>query len=446
MSTPLTTGTAPGALPLVGHSAQLLWRPLRFLTSLPRHGDLVRVRLGPRVVYVPCHPEIFRHVFKNDHIYDKGGPYYDRARDVVGNSLVTSRWAEHRQQRKIMQPSFDHSRVGRYASLMTEEADTMMTTWRPGDIVDVARAMESHTQRVTTRALFGMPADHHAVVEMERSLPILVEGVYRRMLVPPGILSLFPSRTNRRYNRARARIWRLTEEIIHEGRRQSTHQDGLLSALLCAHSEETDELLTNQEIFDQVVIVLLAGTETTAKTLGFTFYLLAKHPDVEDRVHREIDAALAGRSPTFEDLAQLTYTRQVITESLRLYPPTWIFTRVTTAADELAGHQLPKGATLLLSPYLLHRDPSVFPNPESFDPDRWRPDKARTTPRGAMLAFGMGSRKCIGDQFALTEATLTMATIAARWRLRPPAGMTLRPTPRATLCTGPLLMTLHNRR
>lgn len=444
MTTSFTTASAPGALPGAGHAVQLLRRPLPFLASLPRHGDLVRIRLGPQTAYVPCHPEVLRLVAKNDHVFDKGGPFYDRTRETIGNALATAPCAEHRRQRRIVQPSFDHRRIEDYAPVMTEEVTALTDAWSPQDVVDIGQAMERLTLRVLLRTLFGLSPDHRAIAEVERSLPVLVTGVYRRLFIPERILTLAPSRLNRDYGPARTRMWQVTENLIREGRRQSSaDRDDLLSVLLGARHEQTGEPLTDQEVFDQIITMLTSGMETAAKALGFTFYLLGRHPEVQDRLRGELQAVLPDRPPEFKDVAQLPYTRQVILESLRLYPPVWLFSRVTTAETTLTGRRLPAGTNLLISPYVLHHNPTLFEDPEKFDPDRWLPERARTTPRGALVPFGLGPRKCVGDQFALVEMAIIVAAVVSRWRLWPAPGWTFRPRPRATLSPGPLPMTLR---
>lgn len=437
-----TTAKAPGALPVLGHAPQLLHRPLPFLASLPRHGDLIEVALGPRTAYVPCHPEVFRLVCRNDHVYDKGGPYYDRTREIIGNGLATASCAAHRRQRRIVQPSFDHRRVGDYLPVMNEEALAATASWRPGETVDVNRAMEALALRVTMRTLFGISPGHRAVAEVERSLPVLVAGVYRRVLVPEWTLSLLPTRLNRDYGPARARLWRITRELIDEARqRDLSHHRDLLSVLLRTHDADTGEPLPEQEVFDQIITLLVSGMETSARALGFTLHLISRHPETADALHAEATDVLAGRPAGPQDVSRLSYTRQVVLESLRLYPPVWMVSRVTTAETELAGRHLPTGTNLLLSPYALHHNPRLFPDPKAFDPDRWLAQRARETPPGALAPFGLGNRRCVGDQFALVELVITVATVASRWRLRPVPGRRMRPQPRATLSTGPLPLT-----
>ncbi|MFE6914279.1 cytochrome P450 [Streptomyces rubiginosohelvolus] len=436
---------APRSLPLAGHAVPLLVQPLEFLKSLPALGGLVRVRMGPDDAYVPCDPALFRQILKDTRLYDKGGLFYDRGREAVGNGLVTSRWADHRRQRPLMQPSFNHRHLGHYAELMADETEVLMRSWRSGEIVDVDKAMARLTLRITTRSLFSVPADHALVTQVEKWLPILMDGFFRRMFVPARVLSLVPTKMNRLYPRAIAEMRKLTEEIIDEVRRKKDEDPGLLASLMDARDETTGAPLDTQEIFDQVLILLIAGSETTATALAFTFHLLGAHPGIGARLREEVDGALGGRTPRFEDLSALPYTRQVLMESLRLYPPAWMFTRSTTTACELGGHAFPEGTTFLLSPYILQHDPELFPRPERFDPDRWAPGAMSDVARRSVVPFGAGGRKCIGDQFALNEALLAIAGIAGRWDLTPVGDRPVRPIARATLKTGPLPMRLRER-
>jgi cytochrome P450 len=446
MSEQFVMGAAPGSLPLAGHVIPLLFRPLEFLRTLPSFGDLVKVQMGTGEAYVPCHPTLFRQVLKNAHIYDKGGPFYERGREAVGNGLATCRWDDHRQQRPLMQPSFDHRNISFYAELMVDEVNALTSTWRSGQIIDVNTAMMSLALRITTRALFSVPADHRLVAQVERWLPRLMAGAYWRMLLPARALSLVPTKVNRQYPRAVAQMRKLTEEFIDEVRLNGGQDRGLLAALLNARNEATGAPLHTQEIFDQVLILLIGGTETAATALGFSFHLLGGHPGAAAKLRDEIDGSLGGRAPRMEDLASLAFTKQVIMESLRLYPPVWMSTRATSTACELGGYEFPEGTTFMISSYILHHNPDLFPNPDAFDPDRWRPGGMSEESRRSVLPFGAGARKCIGDQFALTEMMLALAMITARWHLSPHSDRPLRPIARATLKPGSLPMRLQERR
>ncbi|MGI5472151.1 cytochrome P450 [Streptomyces sp. CA-132043] len=250
-----------------------------------------------------------------------------------------------------------------------------------------------------------------------------------------GPLYRLPTPGNRRYRSACTRLHRAIDGIIAE-RRASPGGDDLVAMLLEARDEDTGEPLSDKDIRDQLVVMSGAGFETTANSLAFAFWLLSQHPEAEKRVHDEVDRTLAGRTATPADLDGLDYTRRVVHEVLRMYPPGWFFTRVTTTETTLAGHRLPAGTALLYSAYLLHHRPDLFPDPERFDPDRWLERSGDCLPRGAHVPFGGGNRKCIGDQYALVEMTMALASVCARWSVRPDPGATLRVQVRGTLGPG----------
>ncbi|MEV6025883.1 cytochrome P450 [Streptomyces sp. NPDC052036] len=429
----------------MGHGISLFRRPLAFLNSLPAYGDVVEIRLGPQRAWLACHPELVHRVLMDARTFDKGGPQYDRLRPLMGNSLVTSAHAEHRRQRRLLQPAFHPSRIADYTQIMAEEAAAVCRTWRPGERVDVSAAMLALTTRVTSRVLFSDSLDAATVAEMRDCLAALVRGLFIRTVVPVAPLFRIPTPANRRYRRAFDRLHAITDSVV-EQRRRSSPRDDLLGTLLSAEEDHGPaSSVTAQEIHDQLITLLLTGVESTAMCLGSLFGLLPGHPEAERRLHCEIDAVLTGgRLPGGEDLPRLVYTRCVVAETLRTYPPGWLFTRITTRDTELGGVRIPKGTTVLYSPYLLHHDPASFPEPDRFLPDRWLPGpgsgSGSAARHGAMLPFAAGSRKCIGDTFALAEATLAVAAIAARWRLRPLPGRAEQPRPAATL--GPRELTM----
>ncbi|GGW67173.1 cytochrome P450 [Streptomyces lucensis JCM 4490] len=438
------TGTAPGAVPLLGHVPALWRRPLEFLASLPAYGDLVEVRLGPGRAYLAAHPELVRHVLLNPRVFDKGG-VFDKARQLLGNSLSVSRGEEHRFQRRLIQPAFHTTRIAAYTTAVAADTRTVTDAWRAGRTLDVSDAMHALLMRVAARTLFSTGLDDATVEEARQCLRTVSHGIYKRTVAPLGIMEKLPTPGNRAYDHANARLRQIVAGMIAERRRSDTDHGDLLSTLLRAEHPETGEKLDDGQVLDQVVTFLVAGSETTASTLAFVFHLMGTLPEVEKRVHAEVDTALAGRTPVHGDLPALPYTRNVITEALRLYPPSWMAMRVTAQDTELAGRPVPSGTMILYSAYALHHNPELFPDPESFDPGRWEEDRAGQVPRGALLPFGAGSHKCIGDVLALTETALIVATVAARWRLRPAPGSRLRPEPRATLEAGPLPMVLERR-
>ncbi|WP_051871599.1 cytochrome P450 [Streptomyces sclerotialus] len=436
-------GAAPGAWPLLGHAWQLHSRPLEFLSSLPAHGDLVRIGMGPYPAYVVCHPEAAHRMLTDSRTFDKGGPFFDKARVLFGSSLPMSGWQEHRWQRREMQPAFQPDRLEAYAAVMGEEVDRMTAGWRPGLRLDLTAALTTLTLRIVTRSVLAAEAEDEAVADVQHSLHTVIDGIYQRVMLPLGPLYRLPTPGNRRYRSACKRLHSAIDGIIAE-RRASPGGKDLVSMLLAAH-DDTGEPMSDKDIRDQLVVMSGAGFETTANSLAFAFWLLSQHPEAEKQVHAEVDRTLAGRTATPADLDGLPYTRRVIHEVLRMYPPGWFFTRVTTTDTTLAGHRLPAGTALLYSAYLLHHRPDLFPDPERFEPDRWLTRSGDSLLRGAYVPFGGGNRKCIGDQYALIEMTMALASVCARWSLRPDPGATLRVQVRGTLGPGRLPMNCRER-
>ncbi|WP_217208414.1 cytochrome P450 [Streptomyces sp. AC550_RSS872] len=437
------TGTAPGIFPVLGHGISLYRQPLAFLNSLPAYGDLVEIRLGPQRAWMVCHPELTHEVLMDPHTFDKGGPLYDRLGKLMGDGLVTCRQPTHRDKRRLLQPAFRPSHVARYTDLVTEEAAAVCRAWPVGQDVAVTEAMMALTTRVTSRVLLSDSLDDRTTAQVRDCLGAVVRGLFVRTVVPIDVLFRLPTPANRRYRRALSRLHEIIDTTITERRRGADRDDVLGTLLKAAKSDGSTAAVTDQEVHDHLITLLLTGVETQALALTSAFSLLARHPEAERRLHAELDSVLAGgRRPTPEDLPQLVYTRCVVSETLRHSSPGWLFTRVATKETELAGCRLPKGAAVLYSPHLLHHDPSSFPDPERFDPGRWLPGRPTAEERRAMMPFSAGNRKCLGDEFAMVEATLALATIAARRRLRHlPGYVDRKPRPGITMGPRSLVMT-----
>jgi cytochrome P450 len=442
MATAATLTRAPGALPLLGHTVPLLRDPLGFLSSLPAHGDLVHVHLGPVRTLAVCDPELTRQVLLDDRTFDKGGIFYDKIRESFGDGIGACPHSRHRRQRRLIQPAFHPSRLPTYARAMTEHVTDVVGSWRDGQTLDVFAELQTTTARVLTATMFADFQTDDTLTEIIDDFLVLKEGAFRRMLMPP-LVNRLPTPGNRRYHRARARLRRTTERLAADRRRllkandREDHGD-LLSTLLLSRdgaAPEQDErsFLSDAEISGNLMIFFFAGVETTAATLAWALHLIARHPHVEERLHSEADAVLAGHAATFDDVARLTYTRRVINETMRLYPAGWLFTRITTADTHLGGHPIPAGTTMLYSPYVIHHRSDLFEESERFDPDRWDDATRPKPPPSSLIPFGAGARKCIGDQFGVTEAVQALATIAALWRLESLPGERVRPAPAMAL-------------
>ncbi len=443
MTTTVQTAIAPGQWPVLGHTVTLWRHPLEFLASLPAHGDLVEIRLGPQRAFVVCCPDLAHQVLRNGRTFDKGGPFYKQLGTVMGNSVGTCPHGPHQRQRRLLQPAFSPERLAVYTTEMSRQVSAALETWQDGQVIDVVAAMDEITARVSARTLFNVDLSPAQSTDLLDSFSAVLEGMFLRMVMPAG-LARVPLAVNRRFDQALSRVNALTYEIIETYRRDGGDRGDLLSMLLAARDSDGDAL-TDTELRDEIVTFWLAGTETAASVLAWSLHLLAQHPEAAQRVHTEVDAVLGGRVAGHADVARLDYTGRVLTEALRLYPPGWIFTRVLTTEATLAGRTLPAGTVLLYSPYLIQRRPDLYPGPDRFDPDRWLPDPTAALPRGAYIPFGGGARKCIGDIFGRLETTITLASITGRWRLDPIPGVTTRPHPRASLRPRPLRMRLRHR-
>ncbi|MEU4093297.1 cytochrome P450 [Streptomyces sp. NPDC026673] len=412
--------TAPGALPLLGHGPALLRRPLEFLGSLPAAGPVVRVRLGALPAYVVNDADLVRAVLVGEAGRFDQGVLIEKVRPLLGSGVGTADGAEHRRLRRLMQPAFHRDRIARYAATMTAVAAERTALWRPGETLRADEEMNALALTTVARALFSSDPGADAVTEVRRSLPLVLDEIPRRSMLPDALLRL-PTPANRRFDRAVRRLRAATRHVVAAARADGSDRGDLLSVLLLTADEATGERLTDDQVHDQLVNMLVAGTETTGATLAWIFHELARHPVVEQRLHEETDRVLAGRAAVFEDIPRLSYTLRVVREALRRYAP-WIILRHSPGEVILGDVLVPAGAAVLFSPYVLHHQPRLHPDPLAFDPDRWLPERAARLPKGASIPFGAGGRQCPGNVFALTQAVLQVATIAARWRLRPADG------------------------
>ncbi|MGK5732911.1 cytochrome P450 [Streptomyces sp. URMC 124] len=427
---PATLATAPGAMPLVGHAIPLLRSPLSFLNGLAGLGDLVRIKAGPFTVLVVCDPDLTHEVLVNDHLFDKGGPIFERAREVVGNSLITCPHTQHRRQRRLTQPAFHHSRMDGYGKVMTEQTARTLRGWRDGQEINVTDAMMELNARITAAAMFGGSLPDTTFRQVVADLHTVFNGMYWRAFTPPGVAWLLAP-FNRRYDAARRRLRASVARIIADHRRRGDDQGDLLSMLIATRTQQ-DGALTDHEIADQVVAFFVAGAETTGATVAWALHALTRHPQVEEALHAEADEVLGGRTARFEDLPRLDLTGRVIRETLRRYSPVWMLTRTVTRDTTLGGHAVKGGSAVMYSHWIIHHRSDLYEEPYRFDPGRWAADAAPIR-REAVIPFGAGPHKCIGDVFALQAMTIQLATLAGRWRMRPVPGKRVRPRPVAVL-------------
>ena len=403
--------------------------PLAFLREVTAvHGDVTAFSLGREHLVVLLHPDAIRDVLVTSQRDFHKGRGLERAKILLGEGLLTSEGEFHRRQRRLAQPAFHRNRVAAYGQTMSALAARRASRWRPGEPLDVHAEMMALTLAIVGRTLFDADVEAEAS-EIGAALTQVFEAFNLSFFLPFGeYLDRLPIPPTLRFRRARARLDATIYRLIAERRASGRDHGDLLSMLMLARDEEAEQPapgapghMDDRQLRDEAMTIFLAGHETTAVALTWTWQLLSQHPDVEARLHAEVDA-LGGRLPTADDLPALPWTRQVLAESMRLYPPVWVIGRRALVPFEVEGHPIPARAIVLLSQWLVHHDPRWWPDPERFDPDRWAPGRDADRPRFAYFPFGGGARVCIGEHFAWMEGVLLLATIAQRWRFAPVPG------------------------
>jgi len=353
---------------------------------------------------------------------------------LLGDGLLTSNGDVHLRQRRMMQPAFHRERIEGYGDRMVEHALRLSSTWRAGERFDVAEAMMRLTLGVVAETLFSADVRGEAD-EIGDALTDAMQLFDRLSLPLDQLLDRLPLPATRRFHRARRRLDATIHRVIAEHRAAGDRGD-LLSMLLAAQDDEGDGArMSDAQVRDEALTIFLAGDETTALALAWTWHLLSRNPDAEARLHQELDDVLGERPPAAADLPRLPCTRRVIAESMRLYPPAWTLGREPLEDLELGGYRIRAGSIVLVSPWVIQRDPRFFPDPLRFDPDRWLPEAEPERHRFAYFPFGAGPRKCIGEAFAWMEGTLLLATIAREWRVRTDRAARIEPRPLITLRT-----------
>lgn len=428
---------------LLGNLSDFGADQMAYLLQLAQtYGGITYFRLAQYHIYLLADSDYVREVLVSQRDkFEKAALDKKILGKFLGSGLLTSDGAFHQRQRRLAQPAFHTGRIRAYAGAMVDYATHMMNDFQPGQTRDVAADMMRLTMFIVSKTLFDADAVTETgdtavtVGEAIHALQAVSNRDYRRGFSWPNWL---PTADNRKRNRAVARYRQTINDIIAERRATAVNgqiQDNgdLLSMLMLAQDEDGG-FMDDRQLQDEVATLFAAGHETTSNALSWTWYLLSQHPAVEAGLHAELDAVLAGRPPTLDDLPQLPYTLQIIKEAMRLYPPAWILNGRTAIVDaEIGGYTIPQGSTLFISPYVMHRLPRYFPQPEQFRPERWTPDMEKGLPKFAYMPFGGGPRVCIGNAFAMMEAHLILATIAQRYRLRLAPGTVIEPEAQITL-------------
>jgi cytochrome P450 len=426
----------PRNLPILGNLASFRARPIEFLTRIAReYGDLPYFRLGPYHAYLINHPDYVRDILVTNQANFTKSRALQRGRILLGDGLLTSEGKFHLRQRRLVQPAFHRDRLAGYAAVMSDYAVQTRDRWKAGSTLDISQEMMRLTLAVVGKTLFSADVESEAS-EIGEALTTVLKMFSMLMLPFSEYLEKLPLPSIRRFEKARDRLDQTIYGLIHERRASGGDTGDLLSMLLLAQDEEGDGGgMTDKQVRDEALTLFLAGHETTANSLTWTWYLLSQNPECETKLHQEIDSVLEGRVPQMTDLPQLRYTEMVVAEAMRLYPPAWAIGRMSKSPFDMGDVHIGAKSICILSPYVMQRDPRWFPDPERFDPERWTPEARESRPKFSYFPFGGGARVCIGERFAWMEGTLVLATLAQMWKLQLSPGQRVEPLPLITLRT-----------
>ena len=403
-----------------------------FVQCARDYGDVVKIRFAHRSIYLISHPDFIEEVLvrhsKNfiKHFALRLNPL------VLGKGLLTSDGDFWLRQRRLIQPVFVRSRIVSYAAAMVTATQRLIADWKPGERRDIMAEMMRVTLEIAAKTLFGSEVgkEAHAVAE---AMEIMQSNFLQRFnsLVPLPLW--IPTPGNLRMKRAVRHLDEILFGFIRQRRAEQADKGDLLSLLLHARDEDDGSRMTDRQVRDEAMTLFLAGHETTALTLSWAWYLMAQHPEAEQKLWVELDSVLAGRVPTVDDWPKLKYTEMIALESMRLYPPAYVIGREAIVDCEIGGYAVPRGTTLLLPQWVVQRDARFYDEPEKFRPERWGGERVKSMPKFAYFPFGGGPRVCIGQQFAMMELVMILATIAQKFRFRMQEGATVTPLPTFTL-------------
>lgn len=413
------TKTPPGPKGrfLLGNSREYLKDPLGFYTQCSHeYGDIVQVRLLPWMkTVVLFHPNYIEEVLRHNHKNFLKDKLTHQLNFVLGDGLLTSEGDFWKRQRRLVQPAFQHSQVMQYASIIVEYTQRMLNQWQVGQQLSIHQTMSQLTLEIVGRALFDLDVREEAT-NVGQALDTLM-NYFENPVNWPKFMRWVPLPSVIRFRRAIRQLSSLMYRIIRERREETQRRSDLLTTLV--HMEDVDGTrMSDRDLHDELLTLLLAGHETTALSLAYSFYLLAQHPEVENRLIQELDDKLNGQPPTAEIVRELTWTESILKEAMRLYPPVWLLGREAIQDCEIGGYPISAGTQISMSQWTAHRDPRWHEEPERFDPQRWLDERTVDLPRGAYFPFGDGPRICVGNSFAMMESVLILATVYQKHRLR----------------------------
>jgi cytochrome P450 len=410
---------APGRWPIAGHIPRWRRDPVELLTEAARHGDVVRLALPGRT-YLLTHPAHVKHVLQDNHQNYRKGWVFDRLRPFWGQSLLTAEGDVWRQQRRRVQPSFKREHTIDFAPIITRRTAEMLVRWE--NAAETRGELALYTEMtqlalvIIGDVLFGVDLTVD-VPDIAASVQAALTVLKKRVAALAPLPLWVPTPDNRRFNNAMRTLNRHIGQIVRRNRETGGNRRTFLTMLMEARDAQTGSRMSDRQLHEETIGMLQQGHDTVGETLAWTWYLLSMHPEIERKLHREIADVIGDRVPLIADLPRLRYANMVLQESMRIYPPVWVIPRDAIDDDCIGGHRIPAGSTILLSPYLTHRHPDFWDNPEAFDPDRFQPARSHDRPRHAHFPFGGGPRLCMAADMAMAELLLIMVMIVQRYRL-----------------------------
>lgn len=402
-----------------GHFMQFRRAPTEFLTKLSDLGDVASFKMGKQQAFFLNHPDFVRDLLITNNAKFIKGRALQRAKRLLGKGLLTNEGENHLRQRRMIQPAFHRERIKSYAEAMTFYAAKMRREWQDNEVRDIDREMMRLTLQIVGKTLFSANVENEAD-QVGKALTTIIE-MFNYLLLPfSELLEKLPIPQVKKFNQAKETLDSIIYSIINERRKSGEDKGDLLLMLLQAQDEESGALMTDEQVRDECLTLFLAGHETTANALTWTFYLLAQNPEKEAKLHEELAAVLpSGKIPTVEDLPDLKYAESVFAESLRLFPPAWGLGRLAIEDHEFGGYKVPKGSLVLVSQFVMHRDKRFWENAAAFLPERWEKQTIKEAGKKYIyFPFSNGVRGCIGESFAWTEGILLLATLARKWKLK----------------------------
>jgi len=431
--TELRTPTGPKGHWLAGNLPDFRKSRLDFFGQCARDfGDMVKIRLAHRRVYLASHPDLIEEVLVTQskhfikHFAMRLNPI------VLGKGLLTSEGSFWLRQRRLSQPMFLRNRMQGYAPPMVAATERLLSEWQAGEKRDIHHEMMRLTLAIAAKTLFNAEVGD-AAQSVAQAMEVMQQNFVQRFNSIWPVPIWIPTPANLRARRACRQLDDVIFRIIRERRQDNVDRGDLLSVLLRARDEDDGTGMTDQQLRDEAMTLFLAGHETTALVLTWTWYLLAQHPEAEQRLWAELDTVLGGRAATADDWPKLKFTEMIALESMRLYSPAYVIGREATADCAIGGYHVPRGTTILMSPWVVQRDPRFFDDPNAFRPERWGEERIKSLPKFAYFPFGGGPRVCIGQQFAMMELVLILATLAQKVRFRMEPGAVVTPVPSFTL-------------